>query len=302
MENILKYNCGICGSKLGVPKFTAYDRNFNTTDRFFKIIECHTCGISQTLPLPDFSDLIQYYPHIYYPTGSASEMYYKNHIERFQVDKLKKIQTYSQTGRLLDIGCGVGHFIRTALSQGYAAEGIEFSEVAAAAGREQWDLQIVSGDFLSSQFVPESFDIITLWQVLEHLRQPREVLLKIRSLLKPGGLLVIAVPNFASIQAKIFRDRWYHLDIPRHLFHYSPESLVKILDTCNFHVDKIDHHSPEHNYAGILGSLMRLSPPGESFIHKLIRKTLATFFARILATLETSTGRGGTFTVFARKH
>ena len=285
MENISKYNCGICESKLGVTKFMAYDNNFKTTDRVFKIIKCPKCGVSQTLPLPDSSELIQYYPHIYYPTGPASEMYYKNHIERFQIDKLKMIQTYSRIGKLLDIGCGVGHFIRTALNNGYEAEGVEFSEVAAAVGREQWNLQIVSGDFLSNQFVPESFDIITLWQVLEHLRQPREVLFKIHHLLKPGGLLVIAVPNFSSIQARIFRNRWYHLDVPRHLFHYSPESLVKILDICNFHVDKIDHHSPEHNYAGILGSLMRLSPPGESFIHKVIRKTVATFFARMFAAL-----------------
>jgi SAM-dependent methyltransferase len=302
MENILKYNCGICGSELGAPKFMAYDKNFSTTDRVFKIIECHTCGVSQTLPSPDFAELIHYYPHTYYPTGPASEMYYKNHIERFQIDKLKMIQTYYQSGKLLDIGCGVGHFIRTAINNGYEAEGVEFSEIAAAVGREQWNLQIVSGDFLSDQFNSESFDIITMWQVLEHLRQPREVLLKVHHLLKPGGLLVIAVPNFSSIQARIFRNHWYHLDVPRHLFHYSPESLVKILDTCNFHVDKIDHHSPEHNYAGILGSLIRLSPPGESFIHKLIRKTAATFFARMFAALETSTGRGGTFTVFARKH
>ncbi|MDP2209410.1 MAG: class I SAM-dependent methyltransferase [Bacteroidota bacterium] len=302
MENILKYNCGICGSELRVPKFTAYDRNFNTTGRVFKIIECHTCGVSQTLPLPDLTELIQYYPHIYYPTGSTSEMYYKNHIERFQVDKLKKIQTYSQTGRLLDIGCGVGHFIRTALNQGYVAEGVEFSEAAAAVGREQWNLKIVSGDFLSNEFKPESFDIITLWQVLEHVRQPREVLLKIHNLLKPNGLLVIAVPNFASIQAKLFRNRWYHLDVPRHLFHYSPESLTNILDNCNFRVDNIDYHSSEHNYAGILGSVMRISPPGESFIHKLIRKTVATSFSRVLAKLETSISRGGTFTAFSRKY
>lgn len=302
MENLVKYNCGICKMEMGIPKFMAYDKNFKATDRVFKIIECHKCGVSQTSPLPDFAELNQYYPHIYYPTGPASEKYYRNHIERFQVDKLKQIQTYSQTGRLLDIGCGVGYFIRTALSRGYVAEGIEFSEVAAAVGREQWNLQIVSGDFLSHQFVPESYDIITLWQVFEHLRQPCEVLLKIHGLLKPGGLLVIAVPNFASLQAKIFRNRWYHLDVPRHLFHYSPESLTKILNTYNFQVDKIDHHSAEHNYAGILGSLIQLSPPSESFIHKLTRKTVATFFARVLASLETSIGKGGTFTVFAQKH
>lgn len=302
MENILKYKCGICGSDLSDPKFFASDRNFKTTTRIFNIIECKACSVSQTLPLPEFAELIQYYPPLYYPKGSISEMYYKNHIECFQIDKIEKIQSYCQTGRLLDIGCGVGHFIRTALKKGYSAEGVEFSEVAAAIGREQWNLQIVDGDFLSNQFVPKSFDIITLWQVLEHFRQPHEVLLKIHSLLKPGGLLVIAVPNFASIQAKLFRECWYHLDVPRHLFHYSPESLVKILHSCNFRVDKIDHHSREHNYAGILGSIMKLSLPSESFIHKLIRKTVGTYFARMLATIETLISKGGTFTVFARKH
>jgi SAM-dependent methyltransferase len=265
-------------------------------------MKCKACGVGQTIPLPDFTELSQYYPPLYYPTGSASEKYYQNYIERFQKDKIKQIQAYHRTGKLLDIGCGVGHFIRTALSQGYEAEGVEFSEVAADLGRERWNLRIVTGDFLDKQFVPESFDIITMWQVLEHLRKPREVLLKIHSILKSNGVLVIAVPNFASIQAKLFRSRWYHLDVPRHLFHYSPESLTNILDKCNFQIDNIDHHSSEHNYAGILGSVMRISPPGESFIHKLIRKTVATSFSRVLAKLETSISRGGTFTAFFRKY
>ena len=302
MNNYLENQCEICGSESFDPKFIAYDRNNKTTGQIFKIMECKGCGVNQTLPLPDLAELSQYYPLPYYPTGYVSEKYYQSHIARFQLAKIKIIQAFAQTGRLLDIGCGVGHFIRTALNQGYKAECVEFSETAAAVGRERWNLQIVSGDFLSSQFMPESFDIITLWQVFEHLREPRSVLCKIYKLLKPNGLLVIAVPNFASVQARVFRNRWYHLDVPRHLFHYSPESLVKILDTCNLHVDKIDHRSPEHNYAGILGSLMRLSPPGESFIHKLIERTIATYFARLLATLETSCRRGGTFTVVARKY
>jgi SAM-dependent methyltransferase len=263
---------------------------------------CHSCGVSQTLPLPDYAELSQYYPPFYYQTESVSDKYYQNHIERFQVQKLRKIQAYGKTGKLLDIGCGVGHFIRAALNQGIEAEGVELSETAATVGRERWNLRIVTGDFLSNQFMSESFDIITLWQVFEHLRQPCEVLSKIHSLIKSDGVLIIAVPNFASLQAGLFRNRWYHLDVPRHLFHYSPESLVNILERCNFRVDKIDHHSTEHNYAGILGSIMRLSPPGESFVHRLIRKTVATFFARMLSTLEASIGKGGTFTVFARKY
>jgi len=293
--------CGICGSDKLVASLEATDRNFKTTNQIFKVCQCQSCWIFQTIPKPDESDIKIFYPKLYYPTGQTSENYYRKYIERYQINKINIIKKYKHQGEMLDIGCGVGHFILTAIQNGYTAGGIEYSEDAAAIGRDRWSLPIITGDFLTHSFSTTSFNIITLWQVFEHLSQPKLVLQKIHEILKTDGLVVIAVPNISSVQARIFRENWYHLDVPRHIFHFSPTSLTKLVESCGFKVLDIDYNSPEHNYAGILGSIMKLSSPDETFTHKLIRKTIGTYIARILATFETILASGGTFTLFALK-
>ena len=296
-----KYICSVCGSEKYSSKISATDKRYRTTDRVFDVIECENCHVAQTVPQPSEAEMGSFYPEIYYPTEPSTESYYTTFVELPQMDKVRIIQRYRKDGKLLDVGCGVGHFVVTANRNGYEAEGLEYSETAANSGRTRWNLTITTGDFLSAQIPPASFDIITLWQVFEHLRQPREVLQKINTLLRPGGLLVIAVPNIGSVQAKIFKSNWYHLDVPRHLFHYSPNSLSPLVASCGFEVKQIDFNSPEHNYAGYLGSVMRLSPPGESFIHKLVRKTVGIYTARAFAAAEKVAGTGGIFTIAAVK-
>jgi hypothetical protein len=128
-----------------------------------------------------------------------------------------------------------------------------------------------------------------------------ETLRKIRQILKPGGLLVIAVPNIASIQASVFGSRWYHLEVPRHAFHYSPATLGALLEQEGFQVKGVDHTSREHNGAGIYGSVIRLWIQDESLLHKVIRKTVARVLGDGLAAVESACKRGGTVTVIAEK-
>ena len=293
--------CAVCGVEGLHHMFWARDTNWNTTDETFSIAQCRQCGITQTIPQPSPEIIHAYYPDIYYPTGEPSKKYYKHHIQRYERDKIAKIHRHRSGGRLLDIGCGVGFFVREANSAGFKAQGIEFSEQAALVGKERWGLDVTCGDFLSHPYPESFFDIVTLWHVFEHLYRPKDILHKVNNILASGGLLVISVPNISSIQAGVFRERWYHLGVPRHLFHYSPQSLTGLVAQCGFVVKDVDHFSYQHNGGGILASVIQLAPPAESFVHKLFRKTLGSYVAHSLALIESSVKRGGTFTLIAVK-
>ena len=174
---------------------------------------------------------------------------------------------------------------------------IEVSHEAVEFGRREGARTLMEGDFLVSPFAEESFDVVTLWHVLEHLPRPVETLKKIRGLLTPSGLLVIALPNFNSIQARVFRGRWYHLEVPRHLYHFTPGVLRNLLEKEGFDVRAEYQRSSEHNWAGILGSIVPLSPANGSVSGRLARRVAGRPASRALAALETAFRRGGTFTL-----
>jgi SAM-dependent methyltransferase len=293
--------CGICGGTAVMPLFTAGDINFRTTEEIFTIEQCATCGVAQTSPRPADSDMGKYYPPVYYPIGSFGDDRYQRTIGRYQRDKLAILPPGKKGGRLLDIGCGAGYFVREARGAGYEAEGVEFSAEAAAYGRREWNLPITVGNAQDVGYADASFDVITLWQVLEHLPRPAAMLSTVHRLLRKDGVLVLTVPNFASPQARLFKARWYHLEVPRHLYHFDPPSLRRLLDRQGFRVDRETHDSAEHNWAGILGSIMPLASKDNAALGRAARKLIGRPVARAIAALETVLSAGGTFAVIARK-
>jgi SAM-dependent methyltransferase len=242
-----------------------------------------------------------YYPEMYYPTTQPSEEYYDKHIRSFQQGKLSLVQSRVSSGSLLDIGCGSGFFLWEALKAGFSVKGVEFSDEAAAYGREHFGLSITTGNIYDLSLVRQGYEVITLWQVLEHLDNPRQLLDMVYESLKPSGLLIISVPNISSVQALVFRHRWYHLEVPRHIYHYDPETLSQILIDAGFRVVDIDFNSAEHNGAGFLGSMIRFNVKGESLPHKMFRKTIGHYFCQCLGWVEGKMGRGGVFTIFATR-
>jgi SAM-dependent methyltransferase len=293
--------CGICGQTGLTPLFRASDVNFHTTEEVFTIEQCPGCGVAQTVPRMAEQELGQYYPSRYYPTVTLDAAQFERSIGRYQKAKVRLIRRYRKGGEILDIGCGAGYFVHEASVAGFEAEGLEFSREAAAFGRSNWNLRITEGDLLNSSFAEGSFDIITFWQVLEHLPKVSEALDRVSALLRPGGLLVIAVPNFGSWQARFFRGRWYHLDVPRHQFHFNPSSLRSLLEKRGFEVKGIDHRSAEHNWAGIMGSIVEFSPSRISLAGRAFRRFVGRPLAQAAARVEAAFGKGGTFTMAAEK-
>jgi SAM-dependent methyltransferase len=126
---------------------------------------------------------------------------------------------------VLDLGCSSGGFLASLRSPSWQLFGIEMSESVAETARQKCGAEVFVGDILNAPFPPNSFDAITCFHVFEHLYQPREVLAKISEWLKPGGVFFAMMPNIDSAGARIFRSYWYALELPRHLYHFSPKSL-----------------------------------------------------------------------------
>ena len=153
--------------------------------------------------------------------------------------KLKWLSTSCGGGAsVLDIGAGVGHFVRAAQAKGWDCIGIETNQKASAIANSN-KLGTVFDSTHVQSFKPRSFSAITLWHVLEHLPDYKQQLNKFKTLLKPSGRLFIAVPNFRSYDAAYFQQYWAAYDVPRHLWHFSRKSMVSIFDELDMEIEKI---------------------------------------------------------------
>jgi 2-polyprenyl-3-methyl-5-hydroxy-6-metoxy-1,4-benzoquinol methylase len=135
------------------------------------------------------------------------------------------IGQYKQGGSLLDLGCSSGSFLEFIREENWKLYGVEMSADGAKTASEKSGAQVFAGDIVKAPFPPESFDVITCFDVLEHLYEPRQVMAKVMEWLKPGGIFYVLVPNIDSAEARVFKSYWGGLELPRHLFHYSPASL-----------------------------------------------------------------------------
>ena len=146
------------------------------------------------------------------------------------------ISRYKTGGTLLDLGCSSGSFLESMKGPRWEIFGIEMSADAARKAQARSGGQICVGDILEADFAPESFDVITCFDVLEHVYEPRSVLAKVQEWLKPDGVFYLLVPNVDSAAVRVFGSYWYGLELPRHLTHFSPESLRKMAGSAGLNV------------------------------------------------------------------
>jgi len=156
--------------------------------------------------------------------------------KRKKVNLLRNI--LAKRGNVLDIGAGAGEFLSIMQGLGWQAYGIEFAKVTSNYAREKLALNVLSKDLLGANFESDFFDLITFWDVIEHLHKPKETLLEINRILKKEGLLVISAPNIDNLWAYIFKDYWY-TNSPRHLYQFSPRTILRLLEGADFKVVNI---------------------------------------------------------------
>jgi len=216
--------------------------------------------------------------------------------------------------RLLDIGCGSAVFLKLAREAGYNAFGLDSSARAASLAAKEVPDKVFCGTEEDLITAGESFDILTLFHVLEHVPDPFKYLRRLRRLVRrPGGVL-IQVPNLASCQARWFGSRWYGLDCPRHVCNFTLSSLLHLLGRCGYRIERVRHFSLRDNAAAIVSSLLpRLDPiaqrirKGERMnrIHPVWTEMSELLYFALVVTAqplawgEARLGRGGTITVYS---
>ena len=224
-------SCPICGKTEFKNKLIVQDNT--VSHESFAIVQCAGCGFQFTNPRPGPADIGRYYEsdeYVSHNSGAAGLINKAYKVARFftmrrKVSLLNKLAP--RRGQLLDYGCGTGHFLAAAKSAGWQVSGLEPNARARAEASERLG-QPVGQESLAS-FQPGTFDAITLWHVLEHVHLLNETLAQLTALLKPDGVLLVAVPNVESLDAQHYRELWAAYDVPRHLYHFAPKTMGQLL-------------------------------------------------------------------------
>lgn len=198
----------------------------------FQIFECLHCGLLFTEPRPPKDKIGEYYKsEEYYSHQENKKGFIPKLYESIKAINLKakyKIATKGiKKGKVLDIGCGVGDYLHTMETEGWETTGIEPSEEAKAIAKKRMKAQLYSPEEID-QLKNESFDLITMWHVLEHVDDLKTEIAHLERLLKRGGRLVLALPNYKSYDANYYKEYWAAYDVPRHLNHFCKISIGNI--------------------------------------------------------------------------
>ncbi len=226
--------CPACRRSSIKPALSAKD--YTVSHEEFSIWECDSCTLRFTQDVPDAAEIGPYYRSENYISHSNTNKGLVNslyHTVRKQTLSAKGRLLHSATrmkkGRLLDIGAGTGAFAGYMKEeQGWEVMGLEPDEVARERARVDHKVELLEMDKLST-LEPESFDAITLWHVLEHVHDLHPYMEQLKALVRRNGRIFIAVPNYTSYDAAVYKNFWAAYDVPRHLYHFSPDSMETLL-------------------------------------------------------------------------
>jgi SAM-dependent methyltransferase len=298
--------------------FSGTDRLYRTTAKEFYVVECSGCRLIRLYPWPGTAELQTYYPRSYWFTTDSNavgrlEEAYRRFVLRDHLSFVAgALKSMNSTGPVLDAGCGGGLFARLLAERGYQAFGTDYSLDAAGVAWRRNGVPTVPADLSAAPFKPESFAVVTMFHVLEHLYDPASYIQAAYNLLRPGGRLIVQVPNAASWQFLLFGESWNGLDIPRHLVNFRSRDLDALLEGCGFELVRHKHFSLRDNPAGLATTIA----PGLDPMARRVRGVAETPGSRLLkdlaylvlvlaavpvAALEAACGAGSTIMIEARK-
>jgi 2-polyprenyl-3-methyl-5-hydroxy-6-metoxy-1,4-benzoquinol methylase len=233
MSRIHYQKCPLCGSEKIGKKLAA--RDYTVSQETFDIWECGTCTGRFTQDVPDVAEIGRYYQSAEYIShsetreGLINRMYHSvRKITMRSKQNWVKTAAGVKTGALLDIGSGTGAFLAHMKQLGWQVTGLEPDATARENALKHHKVESSSIEDLF-KLEPGRFDCITMWHVLEHVHDLHNYLEQIRTLLKPGGALLVAVPNYKSTDARIYGSEWAAYDVPRHLYHFSPVAMDMLM-------------------------------------------------------------------------
>lgn len=261
--------CKVCNSNK-ISTIYSLEAKKYSPGSYFNLIRCMDCDLVFMDILYDVDFIKKYYPDNYKPhdSGRSNTSIFRNTImtklrkyafanyqsyEKFPTINIKKIIScfynklayrsipfYIGDRRILDIGCGTGGYIKILKALGWEVQGVEPNEKVAS-NIKRSGFNVACGSFEQIDYPENYFDVITMWHVLEHLHDPNGVLLKIKRILKEDGIVLFGVPNYSSLDRQIFKGQWNGFEIPLHLNHFTPVSILNMAKSAGFKCKKIIH-------------------------------------------------------------
>jgi 2-polyprenyl-3-methyl-5-hydroxy-6-metoxy-1,4-benzoquinol methylase len=300
----MNLTCPLCGHQ---DHTVVYSRLPQCPDA--DIVKCDHCGHFYTLLKKDI-DVDNLYADEIYKVVENRNSVFDRILDREYKGTLKKLKAITkQTGSLLDFGSGKGKFGSLAKESGWEVKCVETSPDRAAYAKNIYGLEVNTAFYSGGNIFDTWFDALTLFHVLEHLPNPKPLLEQlIKDNLKKNGIVVIEVPNMRSWQSRITGDRWIHLDVPRHIHHFTPERLELFLQEIGLRPLKRTYFSFHLGVLGMVDSLLKLFGYKKNIIYELKNRTSRSLvvkvaillpFAILMERIASGLGRGGVIRVYA---
>ena len=252
-------------------KFKFATKDYLVTGESFDIVECEACSIRTTTPFPDKKIIGNYYSSDDYishddkVSGIFDSIY--GLVRTYQLNKKKKlIGKYfnKSNGKILDIGCGAGDFLQYMKENHWNINGVDTSNKARKIAKKKLNIKVMDPkDWINNK---EKYDVITCWHSLEHVHEPWVYLDKIKKSLTLDGFLIVALPNYQSTDAKIYKEFWAAYDTPRHLYHFTIKSMNKTIKPHGLNIESIYRMNFDPFYVSMLSA----KHMGKSFMSGLI--------------------------------
>lgn len=231
--------CDLCGSN---------DRTPFCPENGLGLVKCGGCGLVYVSPRPNANELYALYGETYFHNNESGVVGYSDYIKdevnirKTSQRRLNFLQKFSTPGKLLDVGCAVGFFIDEARKNGWQVQGLDVSSFAINYAQEHFHLDAIHGS-LTDQDLPEaSYDMVTMWDVIEHVPSPTAYIEQAAKLLRPGGIISLATPDIGSLPAKITGKRWVGYKLSEeHVYYFSVQTLTKMLNDAGFDVENVRH-------------------------------------------------------------
>jgi len=225
------------------------------------VVECTECGLGRFREKPSAEEVRALYPDEYYgEPGTKFQPLIESLVRLVGTRHIGFLSRNLEPGaRVLDVGCGRGVLLGELADRGFEVHGQEISAEAARGADPRAEIRIAQS-VAEADYADGSLDEVIIWHVFEHLPDPRGSLEAVHRALKPGGRLVIAVPNFESAQARWTGAAWFHLDLPRHLYHFPASALRRLLGEVGFEVLSEHHFSLRQNPFGWMQSVLNRFP------------------------------------------
>jgi 2-polyprenyl-3-methyl-5-hydroxy-6-metoxy-1,4-benzoquinol methylase len=234
MDSLEAVHCPLCG---------AVDEEKMYVKDGFNVVRCRQCALVYINPRLSPEAL----ERLYNRNEISPQHYYEEHISqdiKHFGKRLEIIERFKKGGTLLDIGTNIGTMLKVAKDKGWQVRGVEFNHKAVEFGNEHFGVNIEDRDFTKTKYDPESFDVVTMNDVIEHVIDPIATLKEIRTILKKDCILFMTTPNIGAFMARISGRHWLHLKPNEHLTYFTPSTMAALLEKSGFnmvHVQSVGH-------------------------------------------------------------